>query len=278
MKKSRTLIILALLLTLITTFFLYRYIESLRKVPEVKIEYGKVVVAATNIPQQIKITPEMLTLKDVPKEAIHADSTADMNVLIGRTTKMDIQANEQLLKSKVSSNDEKTGLAYKIPENMRAIVVPTTEVTGLAGYLSKGDKIDILVTYVNQTTPGSYTPPNTQAGNTVPGDTTPATTPVTTPRSTGTSQGEYVETITQFQNIEILEIGIKPSVDEKGNVVQAQGVPSSVTLLVTPQQAEVISYMINYGSFQMTLRNPVDGISVPLDHYGKDNFNDWRNR
>lgn len=276
MKKSRTLIILALLLTLITTFLLYQYIESLRRVPEVKIEYGKVVMAATNIPEQMKITTEMLIVKDLPKEAIHLDSTPNVADLVGRTTKVEIQANEQLLKSKVAGDDEKTGLSFKIPENMRAIVVPTDEVSGLAGYLTKGDKVDILVTYVNQTTPGTSTIPAT----TQPGETVPATTPQTTPGSTGTVNfvGDYIETITQFQNIEILEVGIKATVDENGNIVKAQGVPSSVALLVTPPQAEIISYMLTYGSFQMTLRNPVDGIKVPLDHYGKDNFLDWRNR
>lgn len=269
MKRSRILFLLAFLLTVVATFFLYRYVESLRKVPEVKVEYGNVMVAQANIPDHIKITEEMIGVKSVPVEAIHPDAARVAADLVGLTTKVEIFSGEQILKSKVATAEENLGLAYQIPENMRAIVVPTSEVSGLAGYLQKGDRVDILVTYSNR--PGPSTPP----AATTPGDTTPTTTPVDT--QNGEPIEGYVETITQFQNIEILAIGVR-AVNENGQVVVNQGVPSSVVLLVTPQQAEVVSYMLGSGSFQMTLRNPVDGLKVPLDHFGTDNFNDWRNR
>ncbi len=208
-------------------------------------------MAVANIPQHIKITEEMLKVKSVPEEAIHKDAAKTTADLVGFTTKVEILADEQILITKIAKSDEKTGLSYKIPENMRAIVVPTTEVSGLAGYLAKGDKIDLLATYTNRPITGAVT----IAG-----------------------EGERLETFTQLQNLEVLEIGIVETIDETGKVVKAQGVPTSVTLLVTPQQAEVISLMLSNGTFQMTLRNPVDGIKVPLDHYGSDNFDDWRNR
>lgn len=290
MKRSRPLILVALLLTLVSTFFLYRYIESLRQVPEVQVKYGNVVVATANIPQHVKITEEMVTLKSVPEEAIHPDAAKAITELVGLTTNMEIVAEEQILKSKISSTDQKNSLSYQIPENMRAIVVPTTEVSGLAGYLEKGDKVDILVTYdkadifvpyTNQT--GSSRPVSTPPSTTTPADTQPgATTPAsTTPTATAAPVGsdmEYIETITQLQNIEVLELGIKQALTPDGEPVVADGVPTSVTLLVTPQQAEVIAFMINSGSFQMSLRNPVDGLKVPLDKYGSGNFEDWRNR
>lgn len=280
MKRNRILIILALLLALITTFFLYRYIESLRKEPEVAIQYGSVVVAAVNIPEHIKITQEMIQVKEIPVEAIHQDAAKTAEELVGFTTTMNILAQEQVLKSKVALDDVKSGLSYQIPENMRAIVIPTDEVSGLAGYLQIGDKVDMLVTWSGQTEPGQH-PGSTTPGSTIPGVTTPTeTTPgETIPEPTPPEEiAGYIETITQMQNVEILAIGVKPHVDEAGNVVGNTGVPSSVTLLVTPEQAEVVAFIQNNAIFQLTLRNPVDGVEVPLSHYGTDNFNDWRNR
>lgn len=266
MKKSRALIILAILLTLVSTFFLYRYIESLRKVPEVQVKYTNVVVAVNDIAQSTKLTEAMLKLESVPEEAVHPDSVKTIAELVDKITKADIFKGEQILNSKLAATDEKTGLSYKIPENMRAIVVPTTEVTGLAGYLQKGDKVDIIVTYQ-------------EAANRNPGaSTTPTDTTTPTTASNFFEGDEKVLTVTQLQNIEVLEVGIVAIKDETGKLVKAQGVPTSVTLLVTPQQAEVVAFMLKYGTFQMTLRNPVDGVKVPLDHYGKDNFDDWRNR
>lgn len=289
MKKSRLLIILALLLAVVSTFFIYQYIESLRKEPEVEVKYGNVVVAITDIPQHTKINEAMVEIKKIPEEAIHKDSVKAISEIVGLTTKMDILSGEQVLKVKIASKEEKTGLSYQIPENMRAIVVPTGEVSGLAGYLATGDRVDLLVTYTDRpgpgiapviTIPSTSQPTATTPGGSVPVTTTPAVTtpPETRPVTTSTPIEGYVETVTQFQNLEVLAIGVKPTVGENGKLVENAGVPSSVTLLVTPQQAEVMAYMLNNGSFQMTLRNPVDGLKVPLDHYGTDNFNEWRNR
>lgn len=295
MKRSRVLILVALLLAISTTFFLYQYIESLRKEPENQVKYGSVVIAITDIPQHTKINEAMLEVKSIPEEAIHQNAVYNVSDIVGLTTKMDLLAGEQILKSKIATKEEKTGLSYQIPENMRAIVVPTSEVSGLAGYLVPGDRVDVLVTYTDRPGPGAppvlTTPIATQPVATAPGQTIPAittttattvpittTTPATRPTETSTPIEGYVETITQFQNIEVLAIGVKPTLDENGKILENSGVPTSVTLLVTPQQAEVMSYMLNNGSFQMTLRNPVDGFKVPLNHYGTDNYDDWRNR
>lgn len=276
MKRSRILIILALILALITTFFLYRYIESLRVEPEVTVEYGSVVVAATNIPEHVKITEEMLLVKELPVEAIHPNAARSTADLVGFTTTMNILADEQILKSKIAADDVQSGLSYQIPENMRAIVIPTSEVSGLAGYLQIGDKVDMLVTYNNQTEPGQH-PGITTPVETTPDEEEPDPEEPVEPTPPEEIE-EYIETITQMQNVEILAIGIKPQMSEDGSIAQNAGVPSSVTLLVTPEQAEVVTYILNTATFQLTLRNPVDGVEVPLSHYGTDNFNDWRNR
>jgi pilus assembly protein CpaB len=75
---------------------------------------------------------------------------------------------------------------------------------------------------------------------------------------------------TQFQNIEVLKVG--PINAEQG------GIPSSLTILVTPEQAEVVAFASTNGSFYFTLRNPMDKEKVLLDHFGSDNFNSWRDR
>ena len=36
---------------------------------------------------------------------------------------------------------------YQIPENMTAVAVPTTETSGIGGYIMPGDNVDVLVSY-----------------------------------------------------------------------------------------------------------------------------------
>ena len=53
---------------------------------------------------------------------------------------------------------------------------------------------------------------------------------------------------------------------------------TSFTVMVSPEQAEVLAYAIMNGTIQCALRNPVDNIKAELQMFGDDNFSTWRDR
>lgn len=241
MKVKKSIIILAVILGLLTMGTLYYYIETLNQAPVVEDDLTDVVVAVSSIPAHVKITQEMVILKSLPTEAVHPDAATKLEDIVGYTTKTEIYSEEQVLKSKIATDLSQSNLAYRIPENMRAITIPTDEISGVGGYLAKGDRVDILVTYNDATiNPGLLT-------------------------------------ITQFQNIEILEVG-PLTFTETGQPAVNQGVTSSLTLLVTPSQAEVMFYATINGAMQMTLRNPVDTTINTLNQFSTADFPTWRER
>jgi pilus assembly protein CpaB len=122
---------------------------------------------------------------------------------------------------------------------MRAITIPSEEISGVGGYMVAGDKIDILVSYSD------------------------------------TEINPEKVLYTQLQNIEVLEVG--PNVTLKKEDQQST-VTSSITVIVTPEQAEVVAFAAVNGSFHFTLRNPMDKTKVKLDQFGSENFNVWRDR
>lgn len=241
MKVKKRVVVFALILGLITMGLLYYYIENMNKVEEVKVELSNVVVAASSIPAHVKITNEMVIIKSLPTEAVHPDAARSLEEIVGFTSKSDIYNEEQILKSKVATETAQASLSYRIPENMRAITIPMNEISGVGGYIVKGDKVDIIV---------SYNDPAINIG---------------------------MLTITQFQNIEILEVGPKTIQAPAGETPQT-GVSSSLTLLVTPSQAEVIAYASISGATQMTLRNPVDNTINVLTQFRTEEFATWRER
>jgi pilus assembly protein CpaB len=241
LKVKKSIIILAVILGLLTMGTLYYYIETLNQAPVVEDDLTDVVVAVSSIPAHVKITQEMVILKSLPTEAVHPDAATKLEDIVGYTTKTEIYSEEQVLKSKIATDLSQSNLAYRIPENMRAITIPTDEISGVGGYLAKGDRVDILVTYNDATiNPGLLT-------------------------------------ITQFQNIEILEVG-PLSFTEAGQPAVNRGVTSSLTLLVTPSQAEVMFYATINGAMQMTLRNPVDNTINALTQFSTADFPTWRER
>lgn len=240
MKMKKRVIALAVVLGLMITGVVYYYIQTLNTIPEVKVVLEDVVVANSSIPAHVKVTQEMLVVKSLPIEAIHPDAARKIEDVVGFTTKTEIYSEEQVLKGKVASGTEATSLSFRIPENMRAITIPMNEISGVGGYIMKSDHIDILVTYND-----------------------PAISPT-------------LLTITQFQDIEVLEKG--PMTAGAEGTASNLGVSSSLTLLVSPSQAEVIAYALMNGNMQMTLRNPVDSTKNQLTQFGTSEFASWRER
>lgn len=236
MKNRKRVWIITAVLALITTAMVYLYLGQVEAASqENKIEMSQVVVALSAIPAHVKVTEEMLEIKEIPTEAVHADTYAAIEDVVGGTTNASLIAGEQVLSDRIVPDTGESELSYRIPENMRAITVPASEVNGVAGYIVSGDKLDILVSYV---------------------------------------PSEGVQVVhTQLQNIEVLETGPNLMAAEAESAV-----PTSLTLLVTPAQAEVIAYANLSGSFHFTLRNPADTAKQEVSSYGTENFDSWRER
>lgn len=114
------------------------------------------------------------------------------------------------------------GFAATIPPGMRAFAVHVNEVVGVAGFAVAGMRVDLLV---------SGTPP------------------------AGAQEGAGVGSITRtlLQNIQVLSAGQNYQKDAEGKPVLVQ----VVNLLVTPEQAEILS-LATQQTIQLVLRNPAD--------------------
>jgi pilus assembly protein CpaB len=238
LKIDKKILIFAILIGLLTVFGLGRYINKLTKVQENQVSYSQVVIANNTIPANAKVTAEMVTLKSIPTEAMHVEAITSLDKIIGGVTKVEIVKGEQILSSRVVMDAKQATLAYRVPKDMRAISMPTSEVSGVAGFINIGDKIDILATYDKE-------------------DIKPVST-----------------TYTQLQNIEVVAVGsAKLSAEDK-----EKALPVSITVIVKPAQAEVITYAISNGTLFFTLRNPVDLGKVNLEFYNSENFSTYKGR
>jgi pilus assembly protein CpaB len=118
-------------------------------------------------------------------------------------------------------------MAATIRKGMRACAIKVDEVVGVAGFVTPGMRVDVLV-----------------SGN--------------PPGAANNGDGTQVRTV--LQNIEVLSAGTDIQKDAEGKP-QAVRV---VNLLVTPDQAEVLSLATGLsaggaqGHIQLVLRNPLD--------------------
>lgn len=238
MKIKKSIIIITIILGLITTVLFVSFLGTLKKAAINEGELIEVVVADGDIQANVKITQEMVRIEEIPKRSVRSGSYDEVKDVVGQITKSEIIDGEQIISERMALDQKGTGLSYLIPENMRAMTIAINETSGVAGYINTGDKVDIIISYQSNDNTTSYT---------------------------------------QFQNVLVLKKGINPSGGVDGEYNNT-GLTSSLTLLVTPGQAEVLTFASISGSINLTLRNPADGTVVPGSEYGTANFDAWRER
>ena len=201
------------------SFLLYRVIGTRAAVAH-HSSTTRVVAAATDVKLGTILSDSDLTTIEVagplPKGALLKPESVK-----GRGVISDLYQGEPILDSRLAPLGSGGGLAATIRSGMRACAVKVDEVVGVAGFVTPGMRVDVLI---SGEPPG---PPN------------PA-------------QGAQVKTL--LQNIEVLSAGTDIQKDEQGKPQQTH----VVNLLVTPEQAERLSLASNQTHIQLVLRNPLD--------------------
>ena len=152
--------------------------------------------------------------------AVPKDALAKLDLALNRGAVANIYEGEPVLAERLAAAGSGGGLAAIIPLGLRASAVKVNDVVGLAGFVTPGMRVDVLISGIE---PG---------GN--PGD------------------GPHVNTL--LQNIQVLSAGENLQKDSEGKPHPVQ----VVNLLVTPEQAEKLTLAGNQAQIQLVLRNPLD--------------------
>ena len=151
--------------------------------------------------------------RDLPKGALTDEKQA-----INRVVLYPFSANQPLIDMSLSRIGAAEGIPATIPEGYRAVSVQINDVSGVAGLILPGSRVDVLFT----------------------------------------RPGTMVEAIssTILQNVKVLAMGKMIQVGQTMDP-KAPKVPVA-TLVVTPEQAKVLELAKNEGRISLSLRNPLD--------------------
>ena len=218
-RRLFTILASAFVIAALCAFVVYR-IVSRRMVVSPVAKVTRVVAAAENIPLgsilQSKDLSSIEIAGPLPKGVLLKPQDA-----IGRGVISSLYAGEPILDSRLAPPGSGGGLAATIPTGMRAVAVKVDQIIGVAGFVTPGMRVDVLI---------SGLPPGVS----------PA------------AQGTITKTL--LQNIEVLSAGTDIQKDAAGKPKQV----TVVNLLVTPEQAQQLSLAGNQTRIQLVLRNPLD--------------------
>lgn len=221
MRNKRLIIavLAAVAFGLIAAVSVSRYLASAQ---EYTRNLSNVVIAKTDIEVGSRIIAEQLSVAQLPRN-VAPDGTFNKidDKLVGRIAVVRISAREPITDSRLAPEGSAAGLAAIIPEGYRAMNVRVDDVVGISGFIMPGTLVDIVVVI--------EPPENTQ-------------------------NRERISKIV-LQNIKVLANGA--NLDKPKNEKEAERV-KTVTLQVTPDQAEKLALATSEGRLQLVMRNSID--------------------
>lgn len=135
-------VVAALALGLFTSYIAWRYVDQEHSAPTVQTT--PVAVAAYPINARTIISPDMVRIQQMPADAVHAQSLQSVDQVVGKVAKESLTSDEPILTSKLYLQRGESGLAFMVPQGMRAISVGFSEAIGSGGMVVPGDHVDII--------------------------------------------------------------------------------------------------------------------------------------
>jgi pilus assembly protein CpaB len=221
-KRFVGVLVFAFVVASVASLLLYRLLASTRpasaKTAAATIHLA---VAARNLEVGVVLKEDDIKMAEWTGSAPEGVFTRPQE-LVGRGVTTRMLSREPILESRLASKGAGGGLASMIPEGMRAVAIRVNDVAGVAGFVTPGMRVDVLISG--------------------------------TPGSSNASAALGVQSKTMLQNVEVLSAGQDFKKDAEGKPITVQ----VVNLLVTPEQAEMLSLASTQTTIQLVLRNPLD--------------------
>lgn len=226
---NKKLLALAIFFSLLAAGSVFWYLNNVTN-KTVSLEKVSVVTAAVDIPKNAVIEAEMLTTTELPQEYSQADGVTEIEEAVGKIAATKIFRNQQLLnRALIEKGDKSAGLAYTVPMGQRAVTVAVDEVSGLDGQILPGDWVDVAATLDFEG------PQNTQ----------------------------ITQTSLILQNIHVLSVG-RTLDAEAQSWIERKETEKTVTLAVTPSEAQPLILASERGTIRLLLRSPGDQETLNL--------------
>lgn len=186
------------------------------------VQERPVLVTTQEIPARVKITNAMFLKEMRPGNTLQPDAIADEGQAVGSLALITIPSGSQLTASSVGTNVA-FALPVRLQPGMRAVSIPVDRVKDVSGLIQPGDRVDVIAI-----------PP--QKNN-----------------------GPPPKAVTIFRGVRVLAVGnalenpsATPSPDEQ--------TAATVTLEVTPNQADLLAWADANSTLRLALRSPRESL------------------
>jgi pilus assembly protein CpaB len=182
-----------------------------------------VVVAAVDISEGTVVTMDMISQRSIPEQFVTSSVVKpdSASYIMNQKVLVALQAGDPLLWSQFETTKAAERLSTKVQKKARAITIEAKSVTAVGGWVRPNDHVDIIGTFKD-----------------------PAT-------------NEQVA-VTLLQNVIILATGKITGTTNINLIPESERSYSNVSLLVIPEEAEILVLSQELGNLTLSLRNEED--------------------
>lgn len=196
------------------------------------VKFKTIVVAKAPLRFGMALDREQLSEIPWPQDSLPEGAFATVDALLaegGRVVLSPVETNEPVLLAKLSGPNGRAALSNLLSPGMRAVTIKTDEIAGVGGFVTAGDRVDVVLTR--------------DAG----------AIDETSDNAKGAA-GATITTEIVVENAKVLSVG--QGADERQTGPQ---VANSVTLEVTAEGAQKVALARNVGSLSLSLRASAEG-------------------
>ena len=143
MNNRRTTLIVAVILAIGAGWLTLNYLSGLQRQTNANSAPRDVIVAAQDIPARVTITPQMLAHVTRPASAVDPTAVMDPRQAVGALALITIPAGSTIT-SPMIGHPTDVGLPVRLKPGMRAVSVQIDKVKGVSGLIEPGDYVDVI--------------------------------------------------------------------------------------------------------------------------------------
>jgi pilus assembly protein CpaB len=223
MLKGKTPLVIALALGLLAGIIAWSAIK--KKEADVRRGWNlvPVVVASQDVPEGTVITFDMINQRSVPEQFVTSSVVKpdSATYVVGQKVLVALQSGDPLLWSQFETTKAAERLSTKIQKKGRAITIDASKTSAVGGWVRPNDHVDVI---------GTFRDPQTNENTAV----------------------------TLLQNVIVLATGKVTGTTNVNLIPEAQREYSNVSLLVIPEEAEILVLAAELGGLVLSLRNEED--------------------
>ncbi len=183
-----------------------------------------VVVASQDIPEGASVAMDMISSRPVPEQFVTASVVKPESVsyVLNQKLLVPLQAGDPLLWTQFETTSAAERLSSRVQRKGRAVTVEVSKKSSVGGWIRPNDHVDVLGTFRDPATNESVA-------------------------------------MTLLQNVIVLATGKITGTSNAGLLPESQRDYSHVTLLVIPEESEILALAAELGALTLSLRNDQDG-------------------